>query len=79
MELLKFKTTVTTAEAVAKVAPALNRLPAVVKWDIASETEPHVLSISGHELDPQQIENVFREAGFQAKLLRVLGIGGDDV
>jgi copper chaperone len=79
MELLKFKTTVTTAEDVARVAPALNRLPAVVKWEIAAEAEPHVLSVSGHDLDPQQIENMLREAGFQAELLRVLGVGGDDL
>ncbi|MBO0360496.1 copper chaperone [Hymenobacter sp. BT186] len=79
MELLKFKTTVTTVEEVARVAPFLNQLPAVEKWDIAPETEHHVLSISGHNLDPQQIENGLREAGFRAELLRVLGVGGDDL
>ncbi|MDQ4138945.1 MAG: copper chaperone [Bacteroidota bacterium] len=79
MEILKFKTNVASEEEVNKVAPLLDKLEAISKWRIDTETEENILSISGDNVNPQQVENALAEAGFKAEVLRVLGISGEEL
>lgn len=79
MEILKFKTNVADQQDVARVAPYLAKLVGIENWRIAPETKENILSIAGINLDPQLVENAVKEAGFQAELLRVLGVGGEDL
>jgi len=79
MEILKFKTNIGSKEDVSKVAPQLDKLTNISKWDVDTEIEEKVLSISGKDLNPQKVVNAMQEAGFEAEILRVLGIGGEDM
>ncbi|WP_181308287.1 copper chaperone [Rufibacter sp. XAAS-G3-1] len=79
MELLKFKTNIGQEDEIGKVAPYLDRVAEVSKWKVDTETEDNILSVSGDNLDPQKVKNAVGEAGFSAELLRVLGIGGEEL
>ena len=79
MELLKFNTNAATPPQVAAVATFLAKLPEVEHWEIAPETGKQILRVAGHELDPQRVENAAQEAGFQAVLIQVAGINGEDL
>lgn len=79
MEILKFKTDIAGKEAMDKVAPYLDKLDAIINWQVDSETEENILSISGSNVNPQQVENALAEAGFKAEVMRVLGIGGEEL
>jgi copper chaperone len=79
MEILTFKTNIAGSEDIQKAAPYIDRLEGVKRWRIHPETEEHILSISAHDLDPQQVEHALKEAGFQAEILRVVGISGEDI
>ncbi|MGV3539751.1 MAG: heavy-metal-associated domain-containing protein [Rufibacter sp.] len=76
MELLKFKTNIDSQVAFAKVETLLDQQKAISQWDIDLESEDHILSVSGENLDPQKIENAVQQAGYQVEPLRVLGIYG---
>ncbi|RNI28168.1 copper chaperone [Rufibacter immobilis] len=77
MEILKFKTNVATQADVTSVTPALDQLEKVENWRFDTETENNILSVSGSGVDPQKVENALSEVGFNAELIRVLGIGGE--
>jgi copper chaperone len=79
MEIIKFKTNVATQEQILRISPFLDKLKAVKRWQIDTEAQEHILSVSGEDLDPQQIKNALAEAGFEAEILRVIGIGGEEV
>ncbi|MFB9864736.1 copper chaperone [Rufibacter immobilis] len=76
MELLKFKTNVQSQQQIEQVGPFLEKLQEIENWKIDVGTEENILSISGTNLNPQEIENAVKMAGYTAELLRVLGIGG---
>ncbi|MER2999196.1 copper chaperone [Pontibacter populi] len=77
MEIIKFKTNVENEEALSRIAPFLDNEESISRWHIDTESQDKLLSVSGNDLDPQQIENVVKQAGFMAELLRVIGIDGD--
>jgi copper chaperone len=79
MEILTFKTNIAGSEDIRKAAPYLDGLEGVKRWKIHSETEEHILSISARDLDPQQVEQVLKHAGFKAEIQRVVGISGEDI
>jgi copper chaperone len=79
MEILKFKTNVASQEAVSKVAPYLDRVEQISKWNIDTEGADKVLSVSGTDLNPQTIEDTLGQAGYKGTLLRVMGINGGDL
>lgn len=79
MEIIKFKTNVATQAEKSQVSPFLDKLKAVKRWQLDTETQEHILSVSGKDLDPQQIKDALTEAGFEAEILRVIGIGGEEV
>ncbi|MBA9079101.1 MULTISPECIES: heavy-metal-associated domain-containing protein [Rufibacter] len=79
MEIIKFKTTMGNQSDVTKVAPYLEKIKSISNWQVDTETEENVLSVSGKDLNPQAIENAVQEAGFQAEILRVVGLSGDEL
>lgn len=79
MEILKFKTTVADQNDMARIAPDLAKVEGIAHWKVAPETEENILSVAGINLDPQLVENAVKAAGFEAALLRVQGIGGEDL
>lgn len=79
MEVIKFKTNVDNEQALARVAPYLDREESISRWKLNIGSTEKILSISGKDLDPQRIENVVKQAGFKAEIMRVIGIGGSDL
>lgn len=79
MEIIKFKTNVENQEALAKVAPHLDKEKSISKWHLDTDSKERLLSVSGSELDPQVVENAIQKAGYKAEVIRVLGIGGGDL
>lgn len=79
MEVIKFKTNVDNEQALARVAPYLDREESISRWKLDIGSTENILSISGKDLDPQRIENVVKQAGFKAEIMRVIGIGGSDL
>lgn len=79
MEVIKFKTNVENEQALARVAPYLDREESISRWKLDTSSTEKLLSISGTDLDPQRIENVVKQAGFKAEIIRVIGIGGSDL
>lgn len=79
MEIIKFKTDIENDEALSRVAPYLDKEESISRWKLDTGNTEKILSISGTDLDPQRIENVVKQAGFKAEIIRVIGIGGSDL
>ncbi|GAA4455614.1 hypothetical protein GCM10023189_23620 [Nibrella saemangeumensis] len=79
MEILKFKTNIKCGGCVAAVTPFLDKDEQISKWQVDTESPDKLLSISGKDIDPQQIINLVEQAGYKAELVRVMGIGGGDL
>jgi len=79
MKILKFKTNINSANDVIKVTPHLDKEESISNWDIDTESEDKVLSVAGINLNPQKVEDAVQAAGFEAEVLRVLGIGGEGI
>ena len=79
MEIIKFKTNVESQEALAKVVPYLEKVEQISKWNLDTTSTDNVLSVSGTNLNPQKVEDALGKAGYQAEILRVIGINGGDL
>ncbi|WP_210488936.1 heavy-metal-associated domain-containing protein [Rufibacter aurantiacus] len=79
MEILKFKTNVSDQDGIAKVSPFLDKVKEIENWKIDTQTQENILSISGSGLDPQKVQNALEDAGYQAELLRILGVDGSEL
>jgi copper chaperone len=79
MEIIKFKTNIASQEAVAQVAPFLDAVADIRKWKVDVASPDKVLSVSGVDLYPSIVEKAVQKAGYQAEILRVIGIGGADL
>ena len=63
MKILKFKTNLKNQDNVSKVAPYLDNAENISNWQVDTESEDKILSVSGEKIDPQKIENALQEAG----------------
>ncbi|TXK45860.1 copper chaperone [Pontibacter qinzhouensis] len=79
MEIIKFKTNIDNEESLSRVAPYLDKEESISRWKLDTGSIENILSVSGTDLDPQRIENVVKQAGFKAEIIRVIGIGGKDL
>ena len=77
MKILKFKTNLQNQDNVSKVAAYLDKEENISNWQVNTESEDKVLSVSGENLNPQIIKNALEEAGFKAEVLRIVGTGGE--
>lgn len=79
MKILKFKTNIKCDGCVAQVTPLLNGESTIGQWEVDTADADKVLTVSGHEVDPQRVQNLVNQAGFRADLMRVAGVGGGDL
>jgi copper chaperone len=79
MKILKFKTNIENQESLNQVSSLLDQEEAISKWKVDTEDNDHLLSVSGYDLEPDIVKALVERAGYRAELIRVLGIGGEDV
>ncbi len=79
MKIFKFKTNIEGDGGIREVSPLLNEEKSISQWNIDQERRDHLLSVSGEELNPQIVKDLVGKAGYEAELVRVLAIGGEDV
>ncbi|WP_225987793.1 hypothetical protein [Rufibacter sp. LB8] len=53
MEIIKFKTNISNQSDVTNVAPYLEKIEGISNWQVDTETEENVLSVSGKDLNPR--------------------------
>jgi copper chaperone len=76
MKVMKFKTNVDREDAISSL---FDNEETISKWKLDFERPDHLLSVSGNEIDPQIIKDLVKKAGYEAELIRVIGIGGEDI
>lgn len=79
MKVLKFKTNIENDEMAARLANVLDKEEKVSKWNIDTENQYHILSVSGEELTPDDVSKAVSKAGFEAEVIRVTAVGGHDL
>ena len=79
MELLKFKTNIKCGGCISTVTPFLDSEKSIQEWQVDTGSADKILTISGHEVDPQKVKNIVQQAGFKADLVQVTAINGGDL
>ena len=79
MEILKFKTNIKCGGCVKTVTPYLDGEKSISRWQVDTENPDKILSVSGHDVDPQKVKSLVEQAGFKAEVVRVLGASGGDL
>jgi len=69
MEILVFKTNVTSKKKVSMVAPLLTSFPTISQWNFDLQDRDKVLRIESTEPDPGPVERLLLTAGFNCREL----------
>ena len=69
MEILVFKTNVTSRKKVRMIAPLLTSFPTIRQWNFDLEDRDKVLRIESTEPDPGSVESLLLMAGFNCQEL----------
>lgn len=69
MEILVFKTNITSKKKVSMVAPLLTSLPGIGQWNFDLDDCDKVLRIEAAGLNPASVELLFLSAGFSCSEL----------
>jgi hypothetical protein len=69
MEVLVFKTNVTSKKKVSKVSPLLTSFPAIQQWNFDLEDCDKILRIVATNLHPNSVESLLHTAGFSCQEL----------
>ena len=69
MEILVFKTNVTSRKKVSKVAALLTSFPAIRRWNFDLQDRDKVLRIEATGLKPGLVEQLLLKAGFSCQEL----------
>jgi hypothetical protein len=69
MEILVFKTNVTSKKKVSRIAPLLTSFPAIRQWNFDLDDCDKVLRIEATELNPGSVELLLHTAGFNCQEL----------
>jgi len=67
MEVLVFKTDVTSKRKISKVRALLTAFPAIQQWNFDLEDCDKVLRIVATDLQPRSIESLLHTAGFSCR------------
>lgn len=67
MEILVFKTNVTSKKKVSKVSPLLTSFPTIQQWNIDLEDCDKILRVVGTGLAPGFVESLLQRAGFNCQ------------
>lgn len=79
MKILKFKTNIENDEMLRKIAPALDQEAMISKWNLDTDHQDNILSVSGNDIAPGVVLKTIEENGFKAESIHVQGIGGHDL
>jgi len=52
MKILKFENNLYNGEMLGKIAPLLEKSEFISKWDVDTDNEDNILSVSGEEITP---------------------------
>jgi len=69
MEVLVFKTNVSSNRQVSVIAPMLTSLPSIRKWNVDLDDCDKVLRIEATDLHPDAVERLLLAAGFNCREL----------
>ena len=69
MEILIFKTNVTSRKKVSMIAPLLTSFPTIRQWNFDLDDRDKVLRIESTELNPGSVESLLLMAGFNCQEL----------
>jgi hypothetical protein len=69
MEILVFKTNVTSRKKVSMIAPLFTSFPTIRQWSFDLEDSDKVLRIEATELNPASVEQLLLTAGFNCREL----------
>jgi hypothetical protein len=69
MEILIFKTDVTSKKKVTKVGTLLKAVQTIKQWNFDLEDCDKILRIVATEVNPRLIESLLQKAGFNCKML----------
>lgn len=69
MEILVFKTNVTSKKKVSKVRPLLTSFPNIHQWNFDLDDCDKVLRIVAKEMVPGSVETLLQAAGFDCQVL----------
>lgn len=69
MEILLFKTSVTSVESVSRLTPLLNKLAGKDRWNFALDDCDRILRITAGHVRPGQAVQVLTEAGYACEEL----------
>jgi hypothetical protein len=64
MEVLVFKTNISTQQNIAAIKPYLQSMPGILKWNIDLHDVDNVLRIETNALSPQMVEKNLKNLGF---------------
>ncbi|MGV8879564.1 MAG: heavy-metal-associated domain-containing protein [Sphingobacteriaceae bacterium] len=68
MEILKLKTDIKCGGCIAAVTPHLNKLSAIEKWEVDTQSPDKILTIQANDnIDSQQIIDILKTAGYKAE------------
>lgn len=68
METLKFKTNIKCGGCIAAVTPHLNKLSAIEKWEVDTQTPDKILTIQANEkIDSHHVIDILKTAGYKAE------------
>jgi copper chaperone CopZ len=65
MKTLKFKTNINCGGCVATVTPYLNAVPDVIRWNVETERQDKLLTVTSAEPNGAAVEEAVRSAGFR--------------
>ncbi|WP_314000291.1 hypothetical protein [Xanthocytophaga flava] len=74
MEILKFKMSKHSVDTQRQLAPILNKEKGVMHWNL--NTNYHILTVSGENINPEKIEKLIESLGLQVDLMHVFGVSG---
>ena len=69
MKELKFKTNINCQNCVRSVTNFLNDVPSINKWEVNTEVDEKILTVSGEEVTADEVIEAVEDAGFDIKLV----------
>ncbi len=67
MKTYKFKTNINCGKCLAAVTPVLNAEPRIKAWEVDLNSEDRILTVDTPDMNPEDIYNAVKKAGFIAK------------
>lgn len=68
MSKLNFKTNINCGNCIQSVTPFLNQNIDIEHWEVDTDNPDKILTVEG-EVEAEAIEEILKEAGFEAKVL----------